>query len=213
MKSLKDDWHSPSVQHDQEECEKKYEEALSLSERDATRGHELPKEIISRISEIWASFTSTPATALEVKDGVARFTGTATAVSNGVFAPLAGGLARAHRQTLVFNARLVGQGLEDADTWAIVLSASRTLSLTRQGLILRETGKPDRQIVPASAGGVSFRLRRTATDLEVRGGSGEGGEWIALGAGSPGQLSLRWHVSDSRSAEVRMHPQIGRLAE
>jgi serine/threonine-protein kinase len=213
-KNLKDEWRSPAVRHDQEECEKQFEDAMSSAERmEATRPHELPKEILSRIAEIWGGFTITPPTSVEVKDGLARFSGTGTAVGNAVFAPMGGGAGRQHRPTMVLNARLVGPGLEESDTWALVLSATRTLTINRQGLILRETGKPDRQLVPASAGWVSFRLRRTVNDLELRGGSGEGGEWIALGAASPGQMNVKWHLSDTHTAEVRMHPQIGRVTE
>jgi|GEM_PF-3533609 hypothetical protein len=214
-KNLKEEWRSPAVRHDQEECERQFEEAMSTVERlDTARARELPPEILKRIAEIWSGFTITPPASLEVHEGLARFTGTGTAVGGSVFAPMGGLAGRQHRPTLVVNARIVSPAAaDDSDAWSLVVSATRTLSVSRQGLVLHETGKPDRQLVTVMAGWVSFRLRRTANDLEVRIGPSESAEWIALGAGATGQLSLRWHLADAHAAEVRMRPQLARASE
>ncbi len=209
LKKVDDEWRSPGVRHDLDEYEHQLDEAMLAAERSGgpTR---LPGELMARMGEFWTGFTAQPASAMEVKDGAAHFTGSGTATSATALSPQGGaGIGAGLRRRFALftvTVRLLGAGPDAADAWGLALGPGRSLVASRQGLVMREMGKPERVLAPPAGGGtvVSFKLRRIGADLDVQ--ASEIGNWIPLADPNPGQLSLVWNLAAEHAAEVILRP-------
>ena len=211
LQKIDDDVRSPSVRRDQEEFQKQWEEAMLKAQAQAeratdpadTRTKEQLQEMLTHLgTEIWNTVTFLPASAVALRDNLARFSGTGTGSARW---PLAG-LRNRRAGALRFSVRLVGKDADAQDHWSIPLAAGRSLAVTRQGLVWRG-GEAERVLMIGTAGSwITFALRADERDVMIQ--VGEGSEWTSLST-PPATLSFAWKLGSERTVEVRLKPAPG----